>query len=210
MSNLSENKIFNQICRDIVAVGGITTEHKAKLAEVLKGRFSAAYDAVKQKRVIKYVFHPSERVLYMVKGKEGEYLILPFASYCSCPDFYFRVIDYEIAFCYHLIAQKLADILETYTVIDECDENFIGCMERWQTAMNRKSRRPDVKVKEVRQAAMNVLFTHEGLPINTLLERIHEVGFHTLTRRHLANILISDRAKRFRSNDGLWTLNQTE
>jgi predicted nucleic acid-binding Zn finger protein len=206
MANISESNTFNQICKDIQAAGEMTAEHKTKLTQVFKGRFSAAYNVVKERKVIKYVFHPSDRVLYIVKGKTGDYLILPVAPYCSCPDFYFRVIDHEIAFCYHLMAQKLAAILEAYTVIDECDENFAACMERWRNAMSQTSRSPTVNVEDVRQAVMDVLLTYECLPINDLLERIHEIGFSTLTRRHLANILISDRAKRFRSNDGLWTL----
>jgi predicted nucleic acid-binding Zn finger protein len=205
MANISEKKIFNHVCREIQATGAMTKEHKTKLTQIFKNRFSAAYNVVKKRQVIKYVFHPSGRVLYVVKGKTGDYLILPVAQYCTCLDFYFRVIDYEIAFCYHLMAQKLAVILKMYMVIDECDENFEVCMERWRTMMSRTSKPPTVNVEAVRQAVAEILLTYQGLSTGELVERIHEVGFKTLTRRHLANILISDRAKRFEYKNGSWT-----
>jgi predicted nucleic acid-binding Zn finger protein len=47
---------------------------------------------LKENRVKKYTFKPSGRVVWVVVGKERDYLIMPDAEFCSCDDFYFRVI----------------------------------------------------------------------------------------------------------------------
>ena len=45
-------------------------------------------------------------------------------SYCSCSDFYFRVLSERIPECYHLLAVKIALKEEMYSVIDFNDEEF--------------------------------------------------------------------------------------
>jgi len=59
---------------------------------------------------------------------------MPEAEFCSCDDFYFRVLDREIHLCYHLIAQKLAKILEWYEIIEEHDELYDSLMAEWKKA----------------------------------------------------------------------------
>jgi len=90
-----------------------------------------AEKAVKERRVKLYIFKPSGRKRWIVVGKHGEYLILPEAEYCSCHDFFFRVMSGEKPTCYHLIAVKLAKKKGEYEVIEEDDEWHDILMNEW-------------------------------------------------------------------------------
>jgi predicted nucleic acid-binding Zn finger protein len=87
---------------------------------------------VERRRVKKYVFGPSGRVVWVVVGRESEYQVLPESGYCDCSDFYFRVVDGEVGLCYHLMAQRLAEVLEEYEEIREEDEFYEPLMEEWR------------------------------------------------------------------------------
>jgi predicted nucleic acid-binding Zn finger protein len=50
---------------------------------------------VKEKRVKKYIFKPSNRVRWIVVGRTRDYIVLPSVGYCSCEDFFFRVMSHE-------------------------------------------------------------------------------------------------------------------
>ena len=91
-----------------------------------------AFEAMIDKRVKKYVFKPSRKKVWIVIGKEKDYLIIPEAEFCSCKDFYFRVLDREIQLCYHLIAQKLAEILGWYEKLEEKDYLYETLMNEWE------------------------------------------------------------------------------
>ncbi|UCB61435.1 MAG: hypothetical protein JSW72_05170 [Candidatus Bathyarchaeota archaeon] len=98
-------------------------------------RFAKAWAAVNGKRVKKYLFTPSNRAVWIVVGKERDYLILPAVDFCTCDDFYFRVLDKQVHLCYHLIAQKLAETLERYVTYDEDDELYAALMREWKKAI---------------------------------------------------------------------------
>jgi predicted nucleic acid-binding Zn finger protein len=84
--------------------------------------------------VKKYVFKPSGRTVWIVVGRERDYLIMPEAEFCMCDDFYFRVLDRKIHLCYHLIAQKIARNLGWYETIEENDELYDTLMNEWKKA----------------------------------------------------------------------------
>lgn len=98
-------------------------------------RFEKALEAVEGKRVKKYTFKPSNRVVWIVVGKERDYLIMPTVDFCTCDDFYFRAMDRQIHLCYHLIAQKLADAMGYYDVYEEDDELYDVLMKEWKKAI---------------------------------------------------------------------------
>lgn len=98
-------------------------------------RFDKALEAVEGKRVKKYVFAPSNRVVWIVVGKERDYLIMPTVDFCTCDDFYFRAMDRQIHLCYHLIAQKLAEATEYYDMYEEDDELYDVLMKEWKRAI---------------------------------------------------------------------------
>lgn len=86
---------------------------------------------VRERRVKLYIFKPSNRRRWVVIGRHGEYLVLPEAEYCSCHDFFFRVMSGEKPTCYHLIAVKLAREKGSYDEIEEEDGWHDILMGEW-------------------------------------------------------------------------------
>jgi predicted nucleic acid-binding Zn finger protein len=132
MDENSEIDIINTVCREAKKEGKLTGKNLTRLYEIFGQRFTRAFEALKEGRVKRYNFKPSGRTVWIVVGKERDYLIMPEAEFCSCDDFYFRVLDKEIHLCYHLLAQKLANILGWYETIEEHDELYDSLMEEWK------------------------------------------------------------------------------
>ena len=120
------------VCEEAKVEGKITGEHLTHLTAVLGSRFLKAWEAVKDRRVKKYTFEPSGRVVWVVVGRERDYLILPAAGFCSCDDFYYNVIDGKVHLCYHLVAQRLAESLGWYDSIEESDDLYSVLMDEWK------------------------------------------------------------------------------
>jgi predicted nucleic acid-binding Zn finger protein len=127
-----EIKLLEKVCEETKTTGKLTDNQLAQLSEALGSRFTKAWEAVQEERVKKYIFTPSCRIVWIVVGRETEYQIMPAAAFCSCNDFYFRVMDKEANICYHLIAQKLAEALELYDKIEEEDQLYDCLMEEWK------------------------------------------------------------------------------
>ncbi len=132
MGENSEDEALNAVCKEAKAEGKLTGKNLTRLYEIFGQRFTRALEALKENRVKKYVFKPSGRVVWVVVGRERDYLVMPNAEFCQCDDFYFRVLDREIHMCYHLIAQKIAHILGWYETIEESDELYETLMEDWR------------------------------------------------------------------------------
>jgi len=90
---------------------------------------SKALEAVRESRVKLYIFKPSGRKMWIVVGKHGRYLVLPDAEYCTCNDFFFRVISGEKPSCYHILAVKKAIKEETYSIIEKEDTSYKKMLE---------------------------------------------------------------------------------
>ena len=132
MKTPKQVKVLEQICSQAKSEGKLTEEHVKQLSEELGSRFTKAFEAVNEERVKKYVFSPSNRTVWIVVGREREYQIMPEAGFCSCDDFYFRVMDREANICYHLIAQKIADATKEYDLIEEEDRLYDCLMKEWK------------------------------------------------------------------------------
>jgi predicted nucleic acid-binding Zn finger protein len=132
MKTPKEIRILENVCEEAKSQGNVTEKQMAQLSEALGSRFTKAWEALEEGRVKKYIFSSSDRIVWIVVGREREYLIMPAAGYCSCDDFYFRVLDREVHICYHLIAQKIADALEWFDKIEEDDETYDFLMEEWK------------------------------------------------------------------------------
>ena len=132
MTTPKEIKLLEKVCEETKITGKLKGSHISQLLEALGSRFTKAWDAVQEERVKKYIFSPSGRIVWIVVGREREYQIMPAAAFCSCDDFYFRVMDREANICYHLIAQKLAEVLELYDKIEEEDRLYNCLMEEWK------------------------------------------------------------------------------
>jgi len=132
MGEEKETKILGKILENVKQNGKLTGEDIGKLYSLFGKRFLKAWKAVREGQVKKYVFNPSKRVVWIVVGKNKDYLIFPAAEFCTCDDFYFRVMDHEAHLCYHLIAQKLAEALGWFDQIDESDELYETLMNEWK------------------------------------------------------------------------------
>lgn len=132
MDKNSEVNILRNICKKAKKEDKLTGKNLTKLYEVFGQRFIKAFEALKENRVKKYVFKPSGTIVWIVVGKERDYLLMPEAEFCTCDDFYFRVLDREVHLCYHLIAQKIADILKWYDALEERDKLYDSLMKEWK------------------------------------------------------------------------------
>ena len=132
MDKNSEVNILRNICKKAKKEGKLTGKNLTKLYEVFGQRFIKAFEALKENRVKKYIFKPSGTIVWIVVGKERDYLLMPEAEFCTCDDFYFRVLDREVHLCYHLIAQKIANILKWYDALEERDELYDSLMKEWK------------------------------------------------------------------------------
>ena len=130
----SEIELLNIACKEAKAEGKLTGKNLTKLYDVFGQRFTKAFETLKENRAKRYVFKPSGKVVWIVVGKERDYLIMPEAEFCTCDDFYFRVMDKKVHLCYHLIAQKLAKNLNWYESIEEHDELYDSLMNEWKKA----------------------------------------------------------------------------
>ncbi|MEM2940836.1 MAG: hypothetical protein QW304_04720 [Thermoproteota archaeon] len=103
---------------------GVTSECEEKLFQAFGERGRKALKTVVSKRVKKYVLSPSNRVRWIIVGREEEYLIIPLVKYCSCKDFFFYVMTGEAYACYHLLAQKIAELSGLFSEVRETDEVY--------------------------------------------------------------------------------------
>jgi len=132
MTKRSESKLLSEICKDMRRNRKITREQIKRLSSLLGSRFDSALQVVEQNKVKLYVFSPSGRRVWIVVGKSRDYQILPMAEFCTCNDYYFRVISGKTPLCYHLIAQKLADALGKFDLVTESDERYDILMKEWK------------------------------------------------------------------------------
>lgn len=135
MTKLSELETLRRICKEASKEKKISNTDLEKLSVAFGQRFAKAWKAVEEKNVKKYMFKPSNRIVWIVVGKQRDYLIMPAADFCTCDDFYFRVMDKQAHLCYHLIAQKLAETLERYGTFEDDDEIYDALMKEWKKAI---------------------------------------------------------------------------
>lgn len=130
----NEIDILNKICRNAKKEGKLNGKNLTELYDLFGQRFTKALEALKENRIKKYNFRPSNRTVWIVIGKERDYLLMPEAEFCTCDDFYFRVLDRKVHLCYHLIAQKIAHNLGWFETIEERDDLYKCLMEEWKKA----------------------------------------------------------------------------
>ncbi|MFW9787135.1 MAG: hypothetical protein ACFFE2_11050 [Candidatus Thorarchaeota archaeon] len=95
-------------------------------------RFVKALRAVEEGKIARYMFRPSESVTWIVKGRRRQYLVIP-ELYCTCRSFYQdAVISREINMCYHLLAQRIAEIREAYQNKESTDAERRKLYVEWR------------------------------------------------------------------------------
>jgi len=95
-------------------------------------RFVRALKAVEKKKVIKYHFHPSEIITWIVRGQRREYRVIP-QIYCTCRSFYQDVvISRESNMCYHMLAQRIAEIRQKFQDFEATDQDRRNLYVEWR------------------------------------------------------------------------------
>ncbi|MEM2961345.1 MAG: hypothetical protein QXU67_07040 [Candidatus Bathyarchaeia archaeon] len=127
-----EIEVLRSICKEAKEMGKLTGEHLMRLTAVFGQRFQKAWEAIRDNRVKKYFFKPSGRIVWVVVGRERDYLVMSDAEFCSCDDFYYNVMSGKAHLCYHLIGQKLAESLGWFDEIEEDDDMYNFLMNEWK------------------------------------------------------------------------------
>jgi len=103
---------------------GVTRGCEEKIISAFGERGRRALKTVASRRVKKYVLQPSNRIRWIIVGREEEYLVIPLVKYCSCKDFFYYVMTGEAYACYHLLAQRIAELSGLFSEVRELDEVY--------------------------------------------------------------------------------------
>jgi len=143
MEKTSEPIVLKEICREIQVEKQVTDDHLTRLSEAFGSRFERAWEALREGRIKKYVFKPSGRIVWIVVGKQRDYLVMPDAEFCSCNDFYFKFDEGHL--CYHIIAQKLAEAVDRFDLIEDDDRFYDVLIKEWKAVEIRVSKKHEEK-----------------------------------------------------------------
>ena len=99
---------------------------KSAAAEFQKhgAKLDRAIDAVLAGGVKEARFLPSGRKIVTVVGKAGDEFVDPDRPYCSCSNFFFRVVGGREEICYHLLSYKIASKTGRVDVVEFADEEY--------------------------------------------------------------------------------------
>jgi predicted nucleic acid-binding Zn finger protein len=130
MEKTSEASTLDSICQTIRVEGDVSDSHVAELVDKFGQRADKALEALNESRIKKYVFQPSGRIVWIVVGKERDYLVMPSIGYCSCDDFYYQFDHGHV--CYHIIAQKLAEATGRFDFFEDDDQFYDVLIREWK------------------------------------------------------------------------------
>jgi predicted nucleic acid-binding Zn finger protein len=203
-----EQQVFRTVFTRVQHKRELSNADQTLLLHFFRNRFTNALNALTNLKVHKYIFTPSNRVLWSVEGKTQEYQILPSAPFCACNDFYFRVINREIFLCYHLLAFKLAHVLNQYVVTKRSDRNFEELMDLLRTPSPEHRRLSSQDIENIRQTITTLLDAKIERSARELITEIHRYGFEVKSPQHLGTILSKDKQNRFKAHNGKWYLHK--
>jgi len=130
-SKPAEDNVLRQVSQELRRTHLLTEEQKKALSKVFEKRLPQALALVDASTVINYRFKPSGRTFWVVKGRKGEYQVMPESMFCTCDDYYFRVMDNKKQLCYHLVAQQIAEALGQYGVLEFTDSQYAEVTSKW-------------------------------------------------------------------------------
>lgn len=79
---------------------------------------------VLKRGITRYIYKPSNRIVWTAMGKNQEHLVYP-NSFCSCQDYYKNVvINRKRDFCKHILAQIIGEALNNFKQIVLNDNKF--------------------------------------------------------------------------------------
>lgn len=99
---------------------------KADLPEFEKygTKLDRALEVVLAGGVKESCFLPSGRKVFTVVGRLGDEFIDPERPFCSCSNFYFRVLGGREETCYHLLSYRIASKLGKVDVVKFSDDEY--------------------------------------------------------------------------------------
>ncbi len=130
MRDKSEAEVLEAVCANVRAEGTVSKNHVNTLIATFGQRVNKALEALGESRIKKYVFQPSGRIVWIVVGKERDYLVMPASGYCSCDDFYYQFDHGHL--CYHIIAQKLAESTSHFDLFEDDDDFYDILLREWK------------------------------------------------------------------------------
>jgi predicted nucleic acid-binding Zn finger protein len=201
-----EEQVLGECLQEVRTRRELTPSVRKKLSDAFGARFQNALAAIEEGKVKRLTFYPSRRTVFLVSGKKRDYLILPRSSFCSCEDFFFRVISREASMCYHLLAQKLAEAQGHCTALEEEDYRYSRVVSPIAAERERPRRLSIRTVENMRQVIAEIMDKSDETSLERIIEAMKELGFPALTKRHLSAILATDKANRFASKGGIWSL----
>jgi len=126
--------VLRGICQGLRQAGTLTDEMKSVLSKTFQKRSDQALVLVDGSKVSRLRFTPSGRTVWTVAGRKGEYQVLPESMFCTCDDYYFRVMGRKKQLCYHLIAQQLAEATGKHRSDSLRDADYEVVTARWKPA----------------------------------------------------------------------------
>ena len=136
-----ENELMDQAYAELKSRRELSDQLKASLTKTFGGRFTNGWSLANSKKVMRYEFKPSGRVVWTVQGRKGEYQVMPDIPFCYCDDYYFRVMDKKRGLCYHIIAQRVAEALNQFVGTSKKDAQYSSITDRWRA--KEKTERPE-------------------------------------------------------------------
>ncbi len=127
-----DESVLRQSCQEIRRARAISDEVKSLLERTFEKNFVESMKLVEEHRVKLVSFAPSGRVVWVVKGRRKEYQVVPQSMFCTCDDFYFRVMGRKKQLCYHLIAQHLAEALGSQDRSQLLDSDYADFTAKWK------------------------------------------------------------------------------
>ena len=138
--------MLDAICQKAKTEGRLPGSDLLKLYTIFDQRLIRALEVVHTEKVTVHTFEPSGRKVWTVEGEKGEYLVFPKAKFCSCQDFYFQVVKkMKVHLCYHLIAQKMASVLNQFIKKEHPDDEYDEFLKQPVHA------EPDEKQKDLKE-----------------------------------------------------------
>ena len=134
----SEDSVLKQVSEELRRKHTLTEGQKQILTKVFEKRLPPALALVEGKKVANYNFRPSGRTVWMVRGRKGEYQVIPESTFCTCDDYYFRVMDNKKQLCYHIVAQQIAEALGQYDASDLSDARYTEIISKWNVRSSSK------------------------------------------------------------------------
>jgi predicted nucleic acid-binding Zn finger protein len=127
-----ENALIERACVELESRRVLPPSLKEALQELLGDRFTNGWELAISRKVRRYEFAPSGRVVWAVQGRKSEYQVMPDIPFCYCDDYYFRVMDRKRGLCYHIIAQRIAVALNQFEPVAKKDSQYSIVTARWR------------------------------------------------------------------------------